>query len=290
VKTAINQEEHIMSNKRLHAKGEYPIFDKEYERLYKKSEILSGAELTMNNNLVDKAGLWALKNRLTGGDDGRYKDSWGDTYTATIPALQKEIAVLEEDAQVYQDRRAAQGYRANSEWPPDLLEKRLKLEARLSISFCELDIVEKRMAAIQEKEEEQADDKALQFGLKGSGRPRDGKLVEMDGCKVIQINGRYILATGAYRGMDLPSYRDLMQSWQTQQRLDAKEKLHKLQAKCEANGLPVPRQLPFKSNRKVDPRSLPAWPEGVRDWLRQPETVDVPLVRRKTGKVEEGAE
>jgi hypothetical protein len=274
-----------MNLKRLHVKGEQPLFDKEYERLYKKSEILNGTELSMSVNTVDATGLWSIKNRLVGDQDGNFKDAFRDSHKATIPALEAEIKGLEVEAQAYQERRIAQGYRPCSEWPSALMEKLLMAEARLSIANCELDIIEKKMAAIQEKQEEQDDSKCLQFGLKGSGRLRDGQLVEMDGCRVIKVQGRYIFANGLYKGLQISDFRDLMEKYQTEKRLDAKEKLHKLQARCEAQGLPVPRQLPYRSNSKVNLKTLPGWPldsEGrpCRDWLRNPEKLEESTTRK----------
>jgi len=274
-----------MSNKQTYPKGRWTLYDSEVKFVLSKSWLSSGATLSMNVNLADKSGLLAVKNQLTGNADGIYKDSFGDSHLATIPYLKHQIALLEDDFLESQQKRIQQGYREvenkMENWPQELRNKKLKLEAKLSVAYMELEECEKRMAAIEEKVEATDDSKCLQFGLKGCGRLRDGRLVEMDGCKVEEISGRLVLTTGLYSGLAISDYRDLMERYQRDLRLDAKEKLLRLQADAEKKGLPVPKQLPYQSNKKVDPLSLPAWPEGCRNWLRKAEDSESSIVRTK---------
>jgi hypothetical protein len=94
----------------------------------------------------------------------------------------------------------------------------------------------------------------------------------MDACPVLHINNRLIMGGGPYEGMEIPDYKDLIKVYKQSLADRDKAKLIKLQEQAKKNGQVIPQRVPIRLGVRPDASSLPAWPAGVRDFNRNPES------------------
>jgi hypothetical protein len=254
-------------------KGVEPIRDKEYERLRKES-FLFGSRQTMFN-LNEKSGLQSALNIIKGDEEGRYfSASERKSYPAQRTELKAEIAACEKEFERFQTQRVNAGYRRTETWPQLLRERKLKLEAALIVCEEEISELKKRILSFVEKVEAEEDRNILKYGPRGSGRLRNGKLCEVDGQRVVEINGRLIIDIGPFDGLEVSCYMDVVDAWKAELRRQDAEKLALLQAEAKRFGKDIPKALPFKSLKTVNVNSLPGWPVdretglAARNWKK----------------------
>ena len=244
-----------------------PLYIKYFDNYRMKSNILKGLS-TMTMNLSDKRGLQIELDQLIGAKDGKYLDNSFNLIPAAIPGIEKRLRDLENEFRGYQQERINMGVRKPENWPSDMKEKKLKLEARLDTYAEEVTWLKKAIASIVEVVEESRD--VLRFGCQQMGRLRAGILCELDGQRItVNENGILVIDDdqSPYDGLAVPDYRDrVCPVFRAMEKEKDATLLLRLQAEARQWNRPIPNDTPFTSMRTVPKSSLPPWPAGVKNW------------------------
>lgn len=263
-------------SKRRYATGQMEQYDRFYLKLKNNSQVLgpqaSGLGVgSVHNVLFDESGLESYKTELVGEDkEGNYKRK-GIDYVAKIPAVKLE---LKEFAEHWEDTKA-QGLNegmeiTDEEMPANLLEKRLKMEARLDIYTEEFTKIQERLDALADVEQKKDDRDVLKYGLICSGILKNSVLSEIDGQNCDFINKVLCLMDdrSPFNGMSVKDYRKLSADWlEERAKLDAQH-LIVLQEKARKANEVVPRSfISVNGYSRIPKAYLPKWPEGVVNHL-----------------------
>jgi hypothetical protein len=150
---------------------EYPVYNDHFCRFKVESIVLNSAAQDMRSIHT------VFLNKFSIEDEIKLTEN-------RIEKNKQERETLKEQFVSYCKNLKNTGHKVPDDWPPDLLEKRLKLEAKGDIYFLELEYLEKKLSEIQEKDKEVKNKSILSFGLRGMGKLEDGVLVSIDGMKV----------------------------------------------------------------------------------------------------------
>jgi hypothetical protein len=250
--------------------GSQPIYDNEYNLRMVQSNILNSG----NQNFGAYSSLWDKKTtvfeilRVGGDENGQYYRGTELTL-AEIPNTERKLEILDNKFKNYQSDRSNQGYAVTEVWPIELLNEKLKTQAKLDVLQLELTQLKKHLSAFIEIENIESDKNILLYGLQGNGKLRNGYLSELDGQKIISQDGLMIIANGIYKGMAVTDYRILCLEWQEGREQAEKEQLRQMQDLAKAEGRSIPRELPVRSPRQVAKASLPAYPSHFKNYLSE---------------------
>jgi hypothetical protein len=89
---------------------------------------------------------------------------------------------------------------------------------------------------------------------------------------MVKVNGRLILDDGPYQGMSVEDYRDFIKSYRKSVAEYETAKLLKVQEVARKAGQPIPKRLPLRQGVHMDASNIPAWPTGIRNYRKEPET------------------
>ena len=255
--------------------GTHDHFDKMYLKFKNKSQILgNGTDVASTSNILwDKAALSHAVIEYLGDEEGTYILK-GETITALIPTAKQEIKAIEKQWKQVKRQRMNEGFAepTEEEWPEDLLNQRLKWEARLNILEEEIVKINEALAEYDQPEADESDKQVLRYGLSESGQLHDGVLCEMDGQIVAPIDDIPVIQDirSPFNGMSIPEYRKLAKVWRKEREMADREYLKVLQAEARKQFKPVPQY--FSSIGGITPVSkelLPDWPEGVKNYLNE---------------------
>lgn len=271
-------------------KRRYEQKDKEYEvwnnffiRYKMGSRIFNPNDTPgMDSIFFDKENITTELLTRIGDQFGKYMR--GKTVnTAYIPYLNSMLEEIEKRFKAYQIKRVSAGYSEPTEMPKELLKEKLNYQARLDITDLEIENLTKRLKSFTDIAETKTDGDVLAFGLQGSfhllGTHASNPdlmdtIREIDGqnCSLLP-SGILIISDkrSPYNGLEVKTYRELCQTWKEEQKAKEKAKLKKLQIQCEEEGKLKPTRLPVRFGVRYSLSSLPAFPEGVRNYLTEPE-------------------
>jgi hypothetical protein len=258
--------------KRYDVKSKFhSIYNEYYCQYTVESTILNSGAYTV---FWDRNGLNGALVQLIGNDKGQYISTGGTVLQAFVPVVVEQLKVVEQKFKDYCRQKVNSGYSEPTEYPPELLDMKLKLEAKYDILSAEVEMIQKKLREFKDMEAKEDDSRVLQYGLQRSGkfwgsRAPSPELInvlhDLDGQLISMHDGFLIIddERSPYDGMKVSDYHTLAKQW-VQDRLRANnENLNRLQAQAKETGRTVPLSLPVEGPKKVSRASLPAWPEGV---------------------------
>jgi hypothetical protein len=165
----------------------FNLYHETYDRLRLASKVLNADanNVSIHMKFFNEE---TIKNeiRFIEGDEGN--DGYYNRDTKIMPSKLQEtkdqLDNIELRYESYIKIQVRQGQPKPTDYPPELLKEKLKLEAKLSVLHEELAELQKQLKPYEDKVEEASDRKVLQDGPIGSGRLRGGFLIELDGMKV----------------------------------------------------------------------------------------------------------
>ncbi len=254
----------------------FNVYHDMYDRLRLASQILNAGNRNVGIHFMiwDKVNVETQIRRMTGDENGQFLEKNGNGHLASIPAQEQRLADLEHQFQSFQRRKIREGHARPKDWPPDLLRQRLEAEARLDVLNEELEQLQKWLTHFTEPIQKAQDDHVLEYGLRCSGRLRNGGLAEIDGqaCGYIGDVLCIIDEKSPYNSISITDYRKLSAEWLAERRKRDAEKLKLLQEQARAEGLSGPKSF-ASPVRKVDKSSLPKWPIWARNYVADPPEV-----------------
>ena len=197
--------------------------------------------------------------------------------TNTIPKRREDLQAVEDKFASYQKNRKRQGFDSTTEWPPKLLEERCRAEARIDVACRELEYLKEKLDKFFTQPEQNVEEsRILQYGPLGQARLRDGVLCEIDGQTVepylVDVGNEkeeMLLITSPsspYRGLSIPDYRKYVMGPYSKARKLNLYNMEKQKAKEIAETGFSKIQVSF-GVKKIHPSSLPAWPDGIPNYL-----------------------
>lgn len=230
--------------------------------------------------------------RRIGNQFGLYQRGGGEL-VADIPYNKSKLNEVEERWKAWKRQKLNEGKDEPTEYPKHLLEAKLKLEAKLDTLEREVEVLTKKLTEIREADESKTDGEVLEYGLLGNGKFWGSQAPTLDLMNVLRfIDGQKISQTkdglliinderSIYSGMSVANYRNLCNIWRDTQKKKAREKLKVLQVKAREEGGLIPSHLAARAPFKISKNSLPDWPEGVRNYLEEPEESSTIMKRTK---------
>lgn len=251
----------------------FKVYDDAYDRASIQSNILNSGSQNWGVSSI----IWTKSNieneiyLLTGDRNGTVLNPFGETLLAKIPHLEQKLAELETKFHDMQTDRRLNGFPEYVGYPPDMMNKKLDLEAQFDICVSEVEFLKDRLKKGQQVEDEIRQRNVLKYGLRQAVSHKDGRIDEIDFQKVSYIDDVPIIEDkcSPYNGMSVADYRQLSNSWLADRRSADSEKLKKAQVLAKESNQPIPKSLPIKSIKEVDLNSLPAWPEGVLNHFKK---------------------
>ena len=193
--------------------------------------------------------------------------------TEHIPAREAAVMEAHNAFASYQAGRKREGRAVDDVWPTHILSRRCKAEARLDVAKREKEFLEERLEKYYSKVEAELENVCLEYGPRGNGRLRDGRLAEIDGQRVEYVkleDGDEILViaqkNSPYYGMSCSDYRNFVVTPWSKQRSMQMSNLEKQRQK-ELAETGFSKIIVRSNNRKIHPSSIPAWPEGVKNYF-----------------------
>jgi len=241
---------------------EFRIYTDHYDRFLMNSDIINVSSHVSANTFV-----WVKSNVER--EIKRLETDW-------IPILKTKEAEIAERFNEYCDRREKSGHERPTSYPPKLLNEKLEAEARTDVKKRELEFLKDKLNEMfVEPEKKVAEAKILPKGPRGVGAMRGGVLCMIDGQTVEDINGMLIITSESspYYGMKVSDYRTHVVvpfAKQRAQRVAAlgRQRADELREKGRSGIIP-------QAGRAIHKSSLPAWPEGVKNFLRRGKEVEM---------------
>lgn len=233
--------------------------------------------------------------RRIGDQKGQYIRG-GGFLVADIPYNEGKLNEVEERFKAWKRQKVNEGRNEPTEYPKHLLEEKLKLEAKLDTLNREVEVLTKKLSEIREAEETKTDSEVLAYGLLGSGHFWGSQAPTLDLMNVLRfIDGQKITQTkdglliinderSIYSGMSVANYRALCNVFYQGQKQKNRDKLKALQIKARAEGGLVPSHLAARAPVRISKNSLPDWPEGVKNYLEEPDDSSSTTELKRTKK------
>ena len=138
-------------------------------------------------------------------------------------------------------------------------------------SICrEAEYIKAKLEEVKVVKKEIDDKNILYYGPKGSGRLRDGELVELDG-QTVEIVGEVLVITSdasPYYGMKVSDYRKhICEPWKTKIAQEVKNATKRRQQEIMEKGFSRIEIPSLSGGSHVDKSQLPPWPRGVKNYL-----------------------
>jgi len=253
----------------------YPITDKTrayhdtFDRERIESDILNSGDKKPNIHtlfLGDRRTLLSLELELEGKDSTEgYTDEQGNVRLGAIPSLRVRLEEVERDWNNHRQLSINAGRPAPKDWPPELLERKLKLEARLDVREEELQVVQKWLKGMEDRKESERTGEVLKYGLRGTAQLNGGKIVTLDGQRVSETpEGVFYIdePSSKYDGMSTVTYFGLVKEADRWRR----EKLKQMREEAAKDGS---RNKPIPSNLRGP---LPDWPKDAVNYKNKNKT------------------
>lgn len=264
--------------KRRYSAGRYSIYDRTYDLKKKRSPILNSEarsnDIRYAGALMEEGACKKTLLELDGNPDkhNHYLDESGEWQMALIPGAKNNLRKIHREFKQWQRKQVQEGFAIEkpTEWPKDLLEKRLKAEAIVDIYRREKAKVKQILKEHKRKAEKERQKKILEFGPQGKGlrhdpnssRPWliDGQRISRNGYGVPYIDE----PSSPYHEMPIAIYRKISAKWRDHQMKKAKESMAKREKECKEKGELVPGSIISWRNLKLPKDDFPDWPEGAK--------------------------
>jgi hypothetical protein len=245
---------------------EFIIYHEEYDRLRMDSKVLNANanQIGFSQILFDRDRITIEIQKRVGDDKGIFIMQ-NKQNIAVIPFIKGQIKQVEEKFLSHCRQRELMGYETTEEFPPEMLKEKLLLEAKLSIVEEEVTELQKRLKNYSDKEIKEDETNILKYGLMQSGQMHDGKLISLDGQKIITVDDVLVIENGPYRGLSLVLYRKLAKEWKQARDKADQEKLKLRHEQAKKEGKPISSFL--RSRHAIDKSSLPAFPKNAINYF-----------------------
>lgn len=169
----------------LATNSKYLAYHETIDRLMLQSDILNGGGRTLNaaSRIYNRGGIEMELLIIRGNKNGGFFKGTNE-YPSHILIAKADLEEMEIKFEKYCERVMAAGRRKPQEMPPEMLEQKLKIEAKLFVLESEAEELDKRLAPYLNTEKEKSDNNVLRNGPRGSSRLKNGVIVEMDGMTV----------------------------------------------------------------------------------------------------------
>ena len=249
--------------------GEQPIYDRAFDILI-STRLISNPHKSTNiydswvyYKLQDREGIEYLLYLWKGDDQGYYYKN-GEKLPSDLKAAEDDLQEVHNEFKRMQQRWINWGRKPPTEMPEDMMERKLKAEAKVDVIKDEIRKLEKALNAFKEKEAKIRKGQVLKYGPKGSGSQRNGILAEIDG-QVVKPDKEGVLRIAdelsPYNGLEVWRYREEVGTpWAKEKRRREELNLAELKKAKKVYGYepkilpPVP--LP-KYNKEKDEISYP---------------------------------
>ena len=217
--------------KRRYRIGKEVIYDRFFNNFLMESKILNNQSSILNFESYDEKGIKKNIAQIIGFKNGKYFSN-DKPVLAILPSLENEHKQIHNEFKNFQQRQVNEGNRRPTIEPPELLEKRLKIEANIDVTKTELTLLEKKLEEFENKVVKANNENVLKYGVKGSGKLRNGVLCEVDGQKISLTREKILVIDdkrSCYNGMLTADYFEkIVKPWGK-----AKSKLNNLLRKKE---------------------------------------------------------
>ncbi len=194
------------------------------DRLAALSEIISGSvRPTVYSTIMDKQNIMGLIVAREGNEDRVYYRN-GVQQPALLPLIEEKLYELNEEFAEVQRSYKKQGKIIPDKMLPDMLDKKLRLEAEMDVNLAELKILTQSLAEFTDKEQIESQERVLKFGLSQFGRLRDGVLVELDGQRISALSDGELFIDdprSPYNDLKVLEYRRLSNEWKAARQVAA---------------------------------------------------------------------
>lgn len=225
--------------------GEHPDYDRRFDLRKRESSILNPNYRVIDQDVMQlssKVGVKSLLYYLVGDERGMVNDR-RNTYLmpSKIKVFKDRIKRIEEDFEGHKQDMLNQGRKIPEEMPKAMREQYDCALAELDVLMEEKDKLERLLKEFDKKEANVSEGRVLQHGPIGSGKLKDGILIEIDSQRVSQrTDGRLFIddVRSRYNRMLVEDYHEfVVQPWKAACRqLRAKERERSLES-----GKPIDR-------------------------------------------------
>jgi hypothetical protein len=250
---------------------EHDTYNDYYVRFISESKVFNSEKFPSAYTIFwDKETLEVELFNLTGDKNGIVD---GEKFGA-IPYANEVLAAIEKQFQNYCRSQVAEGRSKPQTYPPDLLQKKLKCEARIDVLTGEKEMIEKRLQSIKSEVQKTDDTLVLKNGPKGSAQLQGGVIVTIDGmkCTVSKEGVPYIRdkRAGVFDGYSCADYiQFVVQPWAF-----ACAKKAKLNAdEAKKNGIRLDQLSKGKLNGTNTP--WPSMPETCVNYIKIKANVEI---------------
>lgn len=258
--------------------GKHPTYDEVYKRVLSKSPYLNKSVRSRSFKYSGVlANLESSIAELEGGANGFYELN-GNPQQALIPSHVEKLRNIHWRFKKWGQEQVKKGLTLEppKDWPADMLEQRLRIEAVLDVRRKELykvkELLKEKNAAKRKKEEE----KMLRHGPAGIGirhDPRSSKPWELDGQPVRHSEDGvpYIhCEQSPYHRMTVFDYRKVADRWKSTVKELAEELKAEKKAELKAAGkshiavtISHSPSMFFRGSKRPDPDDFPSWPSDA---------------------------
>ncbi|MEX1011066.1 MAG: hypothetical protein WDZ29_03310 [Balneolaceae bacterium] len=211
--------------------GKNLVYDQAYQQAVDSSPIFN--EKVRSNSIRDSGILHNLKSTLlelegieSGDNQGKYRAPYNEWKTALIPLAKQEVAELHQRFKEWSTQQVKEGkaLKPQKNWPPQLLELRLKREALLDVRRKEAHYIKNLIEQKKAEKEKSRKAKILELGPMGkfTKRPeKDGRLTEIDGQKISYAGAVPFIdePISPYYKMTVFDYRKMAEKWKEEKGL-----------------------------------------------------------------------
>lgn len=274
---------------RTYKRGEQPVYDKHFNRMFVKSWILNQGvrenNIELFGKLTSKQSCEAELLRLAGNENGLYFRP--DTHEFAV----NELAIAKENLNVangrvseWQRLQVAQGRDDDIQNLPQAISDHIMMaQATVDIIKAEIKHLKKLAKEFQDKEVKTQPTNILRAGPGAFFERGDDPLFEIDDMRVGFVDGVLLIVDdrpcydgqpNPYRGMALPDYRKMARKWRKeveqeywQRRAELEAEQREAAVKGEphpgADSLPVPGLNPMPRDR------WPEWPPNAINYIEK---------------------
>jgi hypothetical protein len=209
------------TSRRKYPVGKFPIYDFIFDRELSMS-VISGGNSNFNTGWIEdalrsKSGVEGLLMKWKGDLNKQYVQS-GQLLPSKLLEAEQALQAVDDTFESMKQTAVNTGRPLPKVMPVDLLERKLKAEAKFDVVIDEIKKLEKKLSEFQEKETTTKSKDILRNGPQGSGRLMGGILVEVDGQRVSKSeDGELYIAepSSPYNGMLTSDYfQFIVHVWQ----------------------------------------------------------------------------
>ena len=126
-----------------------------------------------------------------------------------IPGQEKKLQDVVKEIEQYRSRMIKEGAEDPESYPPELMNKKSDILAKMDVLGLELDAIRKKLVEHEKQEESVFNELILEHGPRGFIKLKDGFVAEIDGQKCELVDGVPVIVEkdSPYRGYSVANYK-----------------------------------------------------------------------------------